>query len=368
MMNQRYARHITLAEVGVKGQEKLTAAKIIVVGAGGLGCAALQYLVSAGVGTIGIVDFDIVSLSNLQRQILYTENDIGKNKALTAKSKLQALNSNITITAQPVALDIDNCLEILSEYDIVIDGTDNFTTRYLINDACSKLKKPMVYGSLYKFEGQVSVFNYKDGPSYRCLFPEPPKVGEIPNCSEIGILGVLPGQIGVLQATEVLKIILEIGDVLSGHLLYVNVLTNESSTFDISRNEEVIRAIRSKELEYVATQDCDLYQTISLAEIQPSEQVYWMDIREEDERPLLELPNLKRIPFSSILTAREVWSQKIDAIQKTDKKIIFCQSGLRAKKAVKLLNTTEITNCFALKEGAETILKWIQENHERSKN
>ncbi|MBT8303589.1 MAG: ThiF family adenylyltransferase [Bacteroidia bacterium] len=364
MIYQRYARHIALSEVGVKGQEKLAAAKVLVVGAGGLGCSALQYLVSAGVGTVGIIDFDTVSLSNLQRQILYTEDDIGKNKALTAKERLHALNNSITIIAQPVSLGLDNCLEILSEYDIVVDGTDNFTTRYLISDACSKLKKPMVYASLYKFEGQVSVFNYKDGPSYRCLFPEPPMSGEVPNCSEIGILGVLPGQIGVLQATEVLKIILEIGDVLSGHLLYVNVLTNESRTLHISRNDEVIQYVRSKGLELVDIQDCDLYHTVSLSEIQPFQQVCWIDIREEDEGPQVELPNLQRIPFSAILSKNNLGLHKIHSIQEMYKKIIFCKSGGRAKKVVKLLNTTQITNCFALKEGADALLTWIKENHE----
>ena len=353
-MNERYARHITLAEVGKEGQEKLTAAKVLVVGAGGLGCPVLQYLVAAGVGTVGIVDFDTVSLSNLQRQILYTENDIGKNKALTAKSRLAALNSHVEIKAYPIPLELNNCLDLLSDYDIVVDGTDNFTTRYLINDACTKLQKPMIYGSLYKFEGQVSVFNYNNGPSYRCLFPQPPTAGEVPNCNDIGILGVLPGQIGILQATEALKIILKIGDVLSGKLLYINVLTNDTRTIEITKNKQIIQSIRSKKLELVSTQDCTFIETISLSDIHFQEDLVWIDVREEDELPYLEFSQLKKIPLSTL-------SRNVDTIPKMDKKIIFCQSGIRAKKAIVLLEAQQITNCVALKEGAAQLQSWIHQ-------
>lgn len=355
-MNERYTRHISLAEVGIEGQQKLTNAKVLVIGAGGLGCPVLKYLVAAGIGTIGIVDFDTVSLSNLQRQILYTEKDIGKNKARIAKKRLESLNKDVDIKIYPVVLGLENCLTILADYDIVVDGTDNFTTRYLLNDACCKLQKPMVYGSLYKYEGQVSVFNYKQGPSYRCLFPEPPKSGEVPNCNEIGILGVLPGQIGIMQATEVLKIVLGIGEVLSGKLLYVDVLTNDRRIIEIERNTETIQSICAKELKLIATRDCVTITPISLSEINPTdEDVYWIDVREDHEQPQLEFPRLKKIPLLSLL-------EEIHTIPKTTKKIIFCQSGLRAKKAIDLLEEQQITNCVALSEGANELKYWIHQH------
>lgn len=354
-MNERYARHISLTEVGIEGQQKLAKAKVLVIGAGGLGCPVLKYLVAAGIGTLGIVDFDTVSLSNLQRQILYTEKDIGKNKATVAKKRLESLNKDVDITIYPEVLGLENCLTILASYDIVVDGTDNFTTRYLLNDACCKLQKPLVYGSLYKYEGQVSVFNYKEGPSYRCLFPEPPKSGEVPNCNEIGVLGVLPGQIGIMQATEVLKIILEIGEVLSGKLLYINVLTNDRRIIEIERNDKIIQSICTKKLELVATRDCITIASVSLSEMNlTDEDVCWIDVREDHEQPQLEFPGLKKIPLSSLL-------DEIHTIPKTTKKIIFCQSGVRAKKAIDLLVEQQISNCVALSEGANELNYWIHQ-------
>ena len=203
----RYDRHIMLKEVGHEGQLELSNAKVLIVGAGGLGCPILQYLTAAGVGTIGIIDFDVVEISNLQRQILFKTSDIGINKALAAKKQLQDLNPTITIEAYPERLTFKNALQLCPAYDVVVDGTDNFVTRYLINDAVVKTGKPLVYGAIFKFEGQLSVFNYQNGPSYRCLFPKPPKKGIIPNCNEVGVLGVLTGIIGTMKANEVKKII-----------------------------------------------------------------------------------------------------------------------------------------------------------------
>jgi molybdopterin/thiamine biosynthesis adenylyltransferase len=238
-MENRYQRQIQLSEIGTQGQENISKAKVLVVGAGGLGCPILQYLAAAGVGTLGIMDLDQVDLSNLHRQILFEEKDIGKNKAICAKSKLQKHNSEIKIIDYPFALNETNYQEIVTLYDIIVDGTDSLKSRYLINDACILLNKIMVYGALHKFEGQVSVFNYENGPSYRCLFPNTQSETEVPNCSEIGVLGVLPGVIGLLQATEVLKIITKKEDVLSGKMLCLNLLNHTQFLLRFSKKQRV---------------------------------------------------------------------------------------------------------------------------------
>lgn len=231
----RYNRQLILDQIGMEGQLELKNAKVLVVGAGGLGCPALQYLTAAGVGTIGIIDFDLVDLSNLHRQILFNHEDIAKNKATCAAEKLHILNPEINLISYPIQLEETNAKKIIAGYDIVLDGSDNFTTRYLVNDTCLLLHKPMVYGAIYKFEGQVSVFNYNNGPTYRCLFPE--NDATAPNCSEVGVLGVLPGVIGMYQATEAIKIILGIGQVLSGTLLQMNLLTHETIQLRIHKKQ-----------------------------------------------------------------------------------------------------------------------------------
>ena len=220
---RRYARHITIPEFGIAGQQKLKAAKVLVIGSGGLGSPVLLYLAAAGVGTIGIVDFDIVDESNLQRQVLFTVDDVGASKAQTAKKRLQALNPHIKVIVHETRFTRDNALDIIKDYDVVADGTDNFPTRYLVNDACVLSGKVNVYASIFQFEGQVSVFNYKypdgsRGPNYRDMFPEPPPPGLVPNCAEGGVLGVLPGIIGSLQASEVIKVITGVGEPLAGRL------------------------------------------------------------------------------------------------------------------------------------------------------
>ena len=354
-MNERYIRHIQLDEVGSSGQQKLGNAKVLVIGAGGLGCPILQYLATSGIGTLGIVDHDIVSLSNLHRQILYTTADIGKNKALVAQQKLQELNSEINIKAHSVALTVENCLDILKAYDIVVDGTDNFVTRYLINDACLLLDKPMVFGALYKFEGQVSVFNYKNGPSYRCLFPNPPAAGEVPNCNEIGVLGVLPGIIGLLQANEVLKIILEIGQVLSGQILYINTLNYQQRILRFSRNEALINSIKKKaKPEAVATDDCIFASSISLQVLEDIESVLWIDVRELGETPILKAANILKIPLSNFRLTPEIQNDG-------RRKIFFCQSGIRSKKATQMAIEKGVSNSFSLKEGAPELQYWLKQ-------
>src|SRR5713101_7805684 len=221
---KRYSRHLIMPEVGVEGQRKLKAAKVLCIGAGGLGSPAAMYLAAAGVGTLGMVDFDVVDFSNLQRQILHGTPDVGRSKLASARDRLNALNPNVTIETHEIALSSQNALELFEPYDVILDGTDNFPTRYLVNDACVLLGKPNAYGSIFRFEGQASVFATKDGPCYRCLYPEPPPPGLVPSCAEGGVLGVLPGVIGVIQATEAIKLVAGIGEPLVGRFLIYDAL------------------------------------------------------------------------------------------------------------------------------------------------
>jgi adenylyltransferase/sulfurtransferase len=234
----RYSRHLILPEVGIEGQQKLKAARVLCIGAGGLGSPLALYLAAAGVGTLGLVDFDVVDASNLQRQIIHSTNDIGRKKLDSAEEKLTALNPSLNVIKHETMLSSANALEILKDYDIVADGTDNFPTRYLVNDACVLLGKPNVYGSIFRFEGQASVFAMREGPCYRCLYPEPPPPGVVPSCAEGGVLGILPGLIGVIQATEVIKMILGKGEPLIGRLLLVDALAMRFRELKLKKNPE----------------------------------------------------------------------------------------------------------------------------------
>src|SRR6202795_3460236 len=234
----RYSRHLIMPEVGMEGQQKLKAAKVLCIGAGGLGSPLALYLTAAGVGTLGIVDFDVVDYTNLQRQIIHTTADVGRKKLDSAAEKLKAINPFLNIRKFETRLSSDNALELFREFDIIADGTDNFPTRYLVNDACVLTGKPNVYGSIFRFEGQASVFAAKDGPCYRCLYPEPPPPGLVPSCAEGGVLGILPGLVGVIQATETIKLILGIGEPLIGRLLLVDALGMSFRTLKLRKNPE----------------------------------------------------------------------------------------------------------------------------------
>jgi adenylyltransferase/sulfurtransferase len=234
----RYSRHLILPEVGMEGQQKLKAAKVLCVGTGGLGAPLAMYLTAAGVGTIGLVDFDVVDESNLQRQIIHSQGTVGKLKVDSAEIMLNGLNKNVTIVKHNTMLTSANALEIFKDYDVIADGTDNFQTRYLVNDACVLTGKPNVYGSIFRFEGQASVFATKEGPCYRCLYPEPPPPGLVPSCAEGGVLGILPGLVGVIQATEVIKLILGIGEPLIGRLLLVDALAMSFRTLKLRKNPD----------------------------------------------------------------------------------------------------------------------------------
>jgi adenylyltransferase/sulfurtransferase len=338
-----------LKEVGQSGQRKLLGAKVLIIGAGGLGCSALQYLVAAGIGTIGIVDGDSVDESNLQRQVLFSTSDIGKKKVEAAKARLKALNPDVSINNFPVNLVPENALEIMQDYNLVIDGTDNFATRYLVNDACVKLNKPFIYGAIHKFEGQVSVFNYKGGPTYRCLFPDPPAESQIPNCSDVGVLGVLPGVTGILQATEAIKIILEIGEPLSGKLKLVNLLNNSEQVIEFSRNEEQAAKAKAINLEESSTDSA----CSTLATIQPDELISWMkngtdfhvlDVRETHEMPKMNYSDLTSLSLGQIPT-------RTTEIPTDKPLVVICQHGIRSQRAIEFLQHHNFPNQLINLEG-----------------
>ena len=344
----RYARQIVLPEIGLEGQEKLKRAKVLVVGAGGLGCPVLQYLVSAGVGTIGIADGDMVDESNLQRQILYSFVDIGKFKAETAKRKLTALNSYCKLHASNCKLTAANALDLVQDYDLIIDGSDNFSTRYLVNDACVMLNKPLVFGSIFKFEGQVSVFNHRNGPTYRCLFPEPPQ--ESPNCCEIGVLNVLPGIIGTMMANEALKIILGIGEVLSGKLFVFDALSSQANSISFEKNPANAKINSLVDYESFCNPKGDSIREISSAElnklIRQKEKIQIIDVREPGEYSEFNI-NGQNIPLNLL-------PDNVDRIPKDIPVIIHCKGGTRSKRAIELLQLDfGFTNLYNLTGGIE---------------
>jgi sulfur-carrier protein adenylyltransferase/sulfurtransferase len=339
----RYSRQVILPEVGIIGQQKLTNASVLVVGAGGLGSPVLLYLAAAGVGRLGIIDADKVDVTNLQRQVIYVTEDEGKSKAETAAKRLSALNPEINIDTYPVWLSKDNALEIFSQYDIVVDGSDNFATRYLVNDACVMLNKPLVFGSIFKFEGQVSVFNYKGGPTYRCLFPEPPAAGEVPNCSEIGVIGVLPGIIGTLQANEVIKIILEKGDVLSGVLYMYDALSNDVQKLKVFKDPIASVVTELGTYEEVCETSPDIDKKVFDAWKEKNVVFQLIDVREPHE---FEQKNIggELIPMNSI-------KDNLSRIREDIPVIVHCQMGGRSRKIVDFLYEKGYKNVFNLKGG-----------------
>jgi adenylyltransferase/sulfurtransferase len=364
-MNSRYNRHIILSEIGQIGQDKLSKASVLVVGAGGLGCPILQYLAAAGVGTIGIIDFDVVEESNLQRQVLFGKSSLGQKKADAAKNRLEDLNDTISIIAYPEKLTFQNAIDLFNQYDIIVDGTDNFETRYLINDACVITGKPLVFGAIYKFQGQVSIFNYNNGPTYRCAFPNKPKKDTVPNCSEVGVLGVLPGIIGIMQANEVLKTILGIGNVLSEKLFCYDALTNQTTILKIKKNDAEIQKVLLHKNEFHKQQFENYCQIddieISIKDILNKENIQFIDVRELHEQPKANGISVTRIPLSKL----ENYLEKV-SIDKV--KAIFCQSGIRSKQAISILKQYNIYNCYSIKEGASEINKYIQESYKKATN
>ena len=313
----RYDRQIKLGEVGESGQEKLRNASVLIVGVGGLGCPAAQYLAGAGVGKLGLMDHDMVSVTNLHRQVLYDENDVGKSKALVAKEKLQRLNSEIEILAIEEALSIENAEQLFSEYDLILDGTDNFETKYLINDACILTGKAWIYASIYKNEAQLSVFNYENGPSYRCLFPKTTRQNV--SCEATGVLGVVPGIFGMLQATEALKMILGVGKILAGKLKLSNLLSGSEQILNIQLKSEEIAKVKKNGIIPVRIA-CELKDTDKK----------YLDVREEFEQPKVDSGNVIHIPLGDL-------QDRIEEIPQQEEVLVFCQSGKRSRKAVEML-------------------------------
>lgn len=348
---KRYNRHIILPGFGIEAQEKLKSAKVLVIGAGGLGCPVLQYLAAAGVGTLGIVDFDMVDVSNLQRQVLYTVDDVGRPKAEVAAEKLARLNPFVTLKTHNLKLSTSNVIDVFKEYDLVVDGSDNFPTRYLVNDACVMLKKPLVFGSIFKFEGQVSVFNYQGGPTYRCLFPEPPTPGESPACSEIGVIGVLPGIIGTLQANEVIKVITGTGEVLSGKVLVFNALNMSTLTFSFSKvagNDSISSFADYEDFCGLRKEDGAAIREISAEElkawISEGKEFQLVDVREDYE---YEEGNL-----DGLLIPLDILEKEYEKIRRDIPVVIHCQQGLRSRTAINNLNRKYgYTNLYNLSGG-----------------
>lgn len=353
--HRRYSRHILLDSVGKAGQIKLKNSRVLVIGAGGLGCPVLQYLTAAGIGTIGIIDFDHVDESNLQRQILFTINDIGKNKAQAAKDRLTLLNPLVNFIVYKDKLTPINAIELFHQFDLIVDGTDNFSTRYLVNDASVITNTPLVYGAIYKFEGQVSVFNYENGPSYRCLFPDPPAPGSVPNCSEIGVLGVLPGLIGSQQANEALKILLNIGTPLSGKLLLYNSLNNHTAIINIDRQEEQVQKALDlepnfKQLDYdvfcgLKKEELPEINFQELLALNSKEKIQIVDVREIWEQPRIDYLRPLVAPLNEL-------EKHLNDISKEKKVVFCCQKGIRSLSAIQLLSDKyNYQNLINLKSG-----------------
>ncbi len=343
-IHTRFEKQISLSEIGIEGQQKISSAKVLVIGAGGLGCAVLPYLVSMGVGKIGIVDFDVVNLSNLQRQICYKTCDVGKLKVEVMQKFLKDLNPNTEIQIFPERFNYSNAKLITEQYDIVVDCTDNFGARYVINDVCVVLNKPHVYAGIYKFEGQVSVFNLENSATYRCVFEEDHQQGL--SCEEIGVLGVLPGIIGNFQALETIKLILGIGNSLVNKMLVYNVLTHQQQILKIQAKSlqiNVAKEIFLKKSQTKTYQNVDLNQVLKL---QKEQNAIVIDVRNEDELPKLTIEHLQ-IPMSTL-------ENKIEQFSKNTPLIFCCQSGVRSMEAIGLLSKRGFKSLFNLENGIKS--------------
>lgn len=364
----RYSRHLIMPEVGVEGQEKLLNARVLIIGAGGLGSPLCIYLAAAGIGKIGIVDFDNVDVTNLQRQIIYRTDDVGKSKAETAKERIQALNPKVEVEVYKERLSSENALRIIGDYDIVIDGTDNFPTRYLTNDACVFLKKPNIYGSIFRFEGQATVFKPYEGPCYRCLYPEPPPPGMVPSCAEGGVLGILPGTIAMIQATEAIKIILGKGTSLVGRLILYNAMDMKFREVKLKRdkncpvcgdNPTIKELINYDEFCGIGRGDeevtGDLQYDITVQELKDmlnnGKPITLIDVREQNEWQICRIDGARLIPLSEL-------AQRAHELDTSDEIVLQCQKGARSMKALKFLRDLGFRKLKNVKGGIDA---WARE-------
>jgi len=366
---KRYSRHLIMPEVGIDGQRKLKASKVLCIGAGGLGSPVAMYLAAAGVGTLGIVDFDTVDFSNLQRQILHGTPDVGRPKLASAKDRINALNPNVHVEAYETALTSENALKIFEPYDVIVDGTDNFPTRYLVNDACVILGKPNAYGSIFRFEGQASVFATKSGPCYRCLYPEPPPPGLVPSCAEGGVLGVLPGLVGVIQATEAIKLITGIGEPLVGRFLIVDALRMKFRELKLRKDPdcpvcgthptvtklidyEQFCGVRPAAPEPVAVNHATEITPVELKRrLDRGEKLRIIDVREPHEY------QINRIAGSTLIPLGDV-PKRVNELDPDEELVMQCKSGARSGKAADFLRSQGFKHVLNLKGG---ILAWIDQ-------
>jgi molybdopterin/thiamine biosynthesis adenylyltransferase/rhodanese-related sulfurtransferase len=367
---RRYSRHLIIPDVAMAGQQRLMNAKVLCVGAGGLGSPALMYLAAAGVGTLGIVEFDTVDESNLQRQIIHGQSDIGKSKALSAKEKIAEINPNVNVVVHEVRLDTDNVMEIFAQYDLIVDGTDNFATRYLVNDACVLLKKPYVWGSIYRFDGQASVFWAEYGPCYRCLYPEPPPPGMVPSCAEGGVLGVLCASIGSIQTTEAIKLITGIGEPLIGQLMIYDALemsyrkikvrkdpkcplcSEKPSQASLLPDYEAFCGVLSDAAE-VAVKDSTISVSDLKTKIDKKENFLLIDVREPSEFEIVRIPGSVLIPKQGFLDGSAL------AGLPQDKPIILhCKSGVRSAECLAILKSAGFADATHVSGG---VVAWAKQ-------
>ena len=360
----RYSRHLIMPEVGMEGQQKLKAARVLCIGTGGLGSPLALYLSAAGVGTLGLVDFDVVDFTNLQRQVIHFSSDVGRPKLESAREKIAAINPYINVKTFETKLTSDNALKIFADFDIIVDGTDNFPTRFLVNDACVFAGKPNVYGSIFRFEGQASVFATKDGPSYRCLYPEPPPPGLVPSCAEGGVLGILPGLVGIIQATEAIKLILGKGEPLIGRLLLVDALGMRFRELKLRKNPDcvvcgkhptVTKLIDYEEFCGLRGQEKTVANTgvpeISVEELKKKldakDDVFILDVREPHEYQICNL-NGYLIPLNDL-------PKRVSELDPSKDMVVHCRSGGRSARAVEFLQKAGYTKAKNLAGG---ILAW----------
>ncbi len=363
----RYSRHVILPEVGMEGQLKLKAARVLCIGAGGLGSPVALYLAAAGVGTIGVVDFDEVDYSNLQRQIIHGTPDVGRSKLESAKERLNALNPEVEVVTHEMAVSSQNALELFAGYDLVVDGTDNFPTRYLVNDACVLSGKPNIYGSIYRFEGQASVFATADGPFYRCMFPEPPPPGLVPSCAEGGVLGILPGVVGTIQATEAVKVILGVGEPLIGRFLLFDALKMRFRELKVRKDPECPvcgdHPTVTKLIDYeqfcgitpvveepapLSSSDAATVEELK-TRLDRKDSFLLLDVREQREFEICRIPGSVLIPLGEL-------PSRLAELKGRDDVIVHCKSGVRSGKAVALLRGSGFAGARNLTGG---ILAWI---------
>jgi sulfur-carrier protein adenylyltransferase/sulfurtransferase len=364
---KRYSRHLIIPDVGMAGQKRLKNAKVLCVGAGGLGSPALLYLAAAGVGTLGVIDFDVVDESNLQRQVIHGQSDIGRPKALSARDSIKEVNPYVNVIVLEEALTTDNVMEIFSGYDLIVDGTDNFATRYMVNDACVLLGKPYVWGSIYRFDGQASVFWAEYGPCYRCLYPEPPPPGMVPSCAEGGVLGVLCASIGSIQVTEAIKLLAGIGEPLLGRLMIYDALEMSYRTLNIKKDPDC--PICGKNPTITELIDYDAFcgavsadaqeaardATITAAELKEmldsDEDIFLVDVREKNEYEIVSIPGAVLIPKDQFLTGAA-----LERLPQDRRIILHCKSGVRSAECLAIVKDAGFSDAAHVGGG---IISWV---------